>query len=278
MMPGQNRSDKMTLTMRDVQAGYGSASVLHGVSLDVAEGETVALVGANGAGKSTLLKTISGLVRVRAGDIVFDGAPLATLSGPQRVRRGIAHVPEGRDVFGGLTVEENLRLGAYAVRRDAGAHDIDKRLTDVLERFPVLRERLDRPAAELSGGQQQMLAIGRGLMARPRLLLLDEPSLGLSPSLVERIFAILRDLRGAGISVLIAEQNARMTLAVADRGYVLENGSIVAHGSGSELLHSPQIVERYLGIGTSTANTGAEPATDALTQRLRAILAPDAPA
>ena len=278
MMPGQDRSDKMTLTMRDVHAGYGSASVLRGVSLDVAEGETVALVGANGAGKSTLLKTISGLVRVRAGDIVFDGAPLATLSGSQRVRRGIAHVPEGRDVFGGLTVEENLRLGAYAVRRDAAAHEIDKRLADVLERFPVLRERLDRPAAELSGGQQQMLAIGRGLMARPRLLLLDEPSLGLSPSLVERIFAILRDLRGAGISVLIAEQNARMTLAVADRGYVLENGSIVAQGSGGELLHSPQIVERYLGIGRSTAEAGAELATDALTQRLRAILAPDAPA
>jgi branched-chain amino acid transport system ATP-binding protein len=264
----------MMLSLRHVHAGYGSATVLRGVSLDVAEGETVALVGANGAGKSTLLKTISGLVRVRTGDIAFGGASVAALSGPQRVRRGIAHVPEGRDVFGGLTVDENLRLGAYAVRRDAGARELEQRLTGVLDRFPVLRERLDHPAAELSGGQQQMLAIGRGLMARPRLLLLDEPSLGLSPSLVERIFAILRDLRGAGISVLIAEQNARMTLAVADRGYVLENGSIVAHGSGSELLHSPQIVERYLGIGTSTADAAAEPATAALTERLRAILSP----
>lgn len=262
------------LTMRAVEAGYGSATVLRGVSLDVAEGETVALVGANGAGKSTLLKTISGLVRVRAGDIAFEGASLAAVSAPQRVRRGIAHVPEGRDVFGGLTVAENLRLGAYAVRRDVDARDLDGRLAGVLERFPVLRERLDRPAAELSGGQQQMLAIGRGLMARPRLLLLDEPSLGLSPPLVERIFAILRDLRGAGISVLIAEQNARMTLAVADSGYVLENGSIVAQGSGRELLHSPQIVERYLGIGTNNAGSNADAATDALAQRLRAIFAP----
>jgi branched-chain amino acid transport system ATP-binding protein len=267
--PGAERS---LLSLRGVHAGYGSANVLHGVSLDVAEGGTVALVGANGAGKSTLLKTISGLVRVRAGDVSFEGASLAALSAPQRVRRGIAHVPEGRDIFGGLTVGENLRLGAYAVRGDADAPA--QRLDGVLERFPVLRERLDRPAAELSGGQQQMLAIGRGLMARPRLLLLDEPSLGLSPPLVERIFTILRDLRGAGISVLIAEQNARMTLAVADRGYVLENGSIVAHGSGNELLHSPQIVERYLGIGTSTADARAEAATEVLTERLRTILAP----
>ncbi|MEA2718696.1 MAG: branched-chain amino acid transport system ATP-binding protein [Candidatus Eremiobacteraeota bacterium] len=273
------------LALRDVQAGYGSATVLRGVSLDVADGETVALVGANGAGKSTLLKTISGLVRVRGGDIALAGASLAGVPAPQRVRRGIAHVPEGRDVFGGLTVGENLRLGAYAVRRDADARELERRLEDVLERFPVLRERLDRPAAELSGGQQQMLAIGRGLMARPRLLLLDEPSLGLSPALVERIFAILRDLRGAGISVLIAEQNARMTLAVADRGYVLENGSIVAQGSGRELLESPQIVERYLGIGSAsgvTADDGAAAgsagagasAAAALTDRLRAILAP----
>jgi len=262
------------LTLRDVHAGYGSATVLHGVSLDVAPGETVALVGANGAGKSTLLKTISGLVRVRAGEIALDGTSLAAVPPSRRVARGIAHVPEGRDVFGGLTVAENLRLGAYAVRRDADAGELERRLDDVLERFPVLRDRLDRPAAELSGGQQQMLAIGRGLMARPRLLLLDEPSLGLSPPLVERIFAIIRDLRGAGIAVLIAEQNARMTLAVADRGYVLENGSIVAEGSGHDLLHSPQIVERYLGIGSTSTDANADAAAAAMTDRLRAIFAP----
>jgi branched-chain amino acid transport system ATP-binding protein len=264
----------MMLSLRDVRAGYGGATVLRGVTLDVAEGETVALVGANGAGKSTLLKTISGLVKLRSGDIALGGASLAGVAAPQRVRRGIAHVPEGRDVFGGLTVEENLRLGAYAVRREVSARELEERLAAVLERFPVLRERLDRHAAELSGGQQQMLAIGRGLMANPRVLLLDEPSLGLSPPLVERIFAILRDLRGAGIAVLIAEQNARMTLAVADRGYVLENGSIVAQGTGTELLHSPQIVERYLGIGGATPGAEADAAAAALTERLRAILAP----
>jgi branched-chain amino acid transport system ATP-binding protein len=262
------------LELREVDAGYGGATVLRGVSMSVAEGETVALVGANGAGKSTLLKAISGLVRVRAGSVVLDGAVLDRVPGPRRVARGIAHVPEGRDVFGSLTVEENLRLGAYAVRREAGTRELDRRFEDVLARFPVLRERRGRPAAELSGGQQQMLAIGRGLMARPRLLLLDEPSLGLSPILVEQIFAILRDLRAAGIGVLIAEQNARMALAASDRGYVLENGTVVARGTGAELLNSPQIVERYLGIGTAAAvANGAEGATP-LSERLRSILDP----
>jgi branched-chain amino acid transport system ATP-binding protein len=259
------------LALRGVEAGYGSAVVLRGVSLDVAAGETVALVGANGAGKSTLLKTISGLVRARAGHIELDGTPLGPLAAPRRVALGVAHVPEGRDVFGGLTVAENLMLGAYAVRGDSGARERE-RLDDVLARFPALHERLDRPAAELSGGQQQMLAIGRGLMARPRVLLLDEPSLGLAPALVEQIFSIVRDLRGAGIAVLIAEQNARMTLAVADRGYVLENGSIVAQGTGRELLESPEIVERYLGIGAAQAGASAESEARSLTDRLRAIL------
>ncbi|HEY0395127.1 MAG TPA: ABC transporter ATP-binding protein [Candidatus Elarobacter sp.] len=262
------------LALRDVEAGYGDAAVLHGVSLTVAEGETVALVGANGAGKSTLLKTISGLVRIRAGEVTLDGVSLAPVAAPRRVARGIAHVPEGRDVFGGLSVEENLRLGAYAVRRHTAAAELDRRLDDVLARFPALRERRARPAAELSGGQQQMLAIGRGLMARPRLLLLDEPSLGLAPALVEQVFAIVRGLRDARIGVLIAEQNARMTLAVADRAYVLENGRIVAEGTGRALLDSPQIVERYLGIGSAAA-TGAEPGARSLAERLRAVLAPE---
>jgi branched-chain amino acid transport system ATP-binding protein len=258
------------LSLRGVEAGYGDATVLRAVSIDVAEGETVALVGANGGGKSTLLKTISGLVRVRAGTMSFAGSPITGLPAPRRIARGIAHVPEGRDIFGGLTVEENLRLGAYAVHADA--RELDRRVAAVAERFPVLRERLDRPAAELSGGQQQMLAIGRGLMARPRLLLLDEPSLGLAPVLMEQIFGIVRELRADGVAVVIAEQNARMALASADRGYVVENGRIVASGTGRELLDSPDVVERYLGIGRAIAREGTDTAATTLTARLRAIL------
>ena len=267
----------MILAVRAIEAGYGDATVLRGVSLEVDDGQTVALVGANGAGKSTLLKTISGLVRARAGTIELAGEPVTALPAVQRIGRGLAHVPEGREVFGGLTVADNLRLGAYAVRPRLDAPALQRRIDEVVTRFPALRERLERPAAELSGGQQQMLAIGRGLMAQPRLLLLDEPSLGLSPPLVERIFAIVGDLRAAGVAILIAEQNARMALAAADRGYVLENGSIVAAGTGSELLASPHVVERYLGIGAAAADDDAAGA-DALTARLRAILTADAPA
>jgi branched-chain amino acid transport system ATP-binding protein len=258
------------LSVRDVDAGYGGSTALHGASIDVAAGETVALVGANGAGKSTLLKTISGLVRVRRGAIVFNGTDVTALPASRRVALGIAHVPEGREVFGTLTVAENLEIGAYAAARRSASREIDARRDEVLARFPALRDRLDRSAAELSGGQQQMLAIGRGLMAGPRLLLLDEPSLGLAPTLVHEIFAIVRELRTAGIGVLIAEQNARMALGVADRGYVLENGRVVLSGTGPELLGSPQIAERYLGMGTAAAVRTSE--ADALSARLRAIL------
>jgi branched-chain amino acid transport system ATP-binding protein len=258
------------LTLSEVHAGYGAAAVLHGVNLRVESGETVALVGANGAGKSTLLKAISGLVSLRSGDILLDSESLVHVGAPARVRRGIAHVPEGRDVFGGLTVGENLRLGTYAQRRTIGEPEIKRRLDDVLERFPVLRTRFDAPAADLSGGQQQMLAIGRGLMAKPRLLLLDEPSLGLSPSLVTEIFAVIRSLGGLGVSVLIAEQNARMTLAIANRAYVLENGRIAAEGTGEALLGSPDIVERYLGLGGG-GNLRDDPQAEVLARRLTAI-------
>jgi branched-chain amino acid transport system ATP-binding protein len=265
------------LALRAVEAGYGDATVLHDVALDVGDGETVALVGANGAGKSTLLKTISGLVRAGAGAVELAGEDVTHVPASQRIARGLAHVPEGREVFGGLTVADNLRLGAYAVRPRIDERETARRIDEIVTRFPVLRERLGHPAAELSGGQQQMLAIGRGLMARPRLLLLDEPSLGLSPPLVEQIFTILAGLRSAGVAILIAEQNARMALAAADRGYVLENGSIVASGTGAELLASPHVVERYLGIGTAAQDADAAGA-GALTARLRAILSADAPA
>jgi branched-chain amino acid transport system ATP-binding protein len=260
------------LALRGLEAGYGDATVLRGVALEVGEGETVALVGANGAGKSTLLKTISGLVRARAGTVELCGEDVTNVAAAHRITRGLAHVPEGREVFGGLSVTDNLRLGAYAVRPRPGERELARRIDEIVTRFPVLRERLERPAAELSGGQQQMLAIGRGLMARPRMLLLDEPSLGLSPPLVEQIFAILASLRAAGVAILIAEQNARMALAAADRGYVLENGCVVATGSGRELLASPHVVERYLGIGATGADATAAADAGALAARLRSIL------
>jgi branched-chain amino acid transport system ATP-binding protein len=262
------------LTVRELHAGYGAAAVLHGVNIRVGSGETVALVGANGAGKSTLLKAISGLVSATSGDILLEGESLIRIGTPARVRRGIAHVPEGRDVFGGLSVGENLRLGTYAQRRAIREPEIKRRLDDVLERFPALRKRLDAPAAELSGGQQQMLAIGRGLMAKPRLLLLDEPSLGLAPSLITEIFTVIRDLSGLGVSILIAEQNARMTLAIAQRAYVLENGRIVAEGTGAALLDSPDVVERYLGLGGG-GNLRDDPQAHTLTRRLTAIFGDD---
>ncbi len=261
------------LALENVTAGYGSAQALRGVDLQVGETETVALVGANGAGKSTLLKTISGLVRIASGTMRWGNEDLAVVPAPRRIARGIAHVPEGREVFGSLTVEENLRLGAYGVRRSVDAAELARRLEENLTRFPILRERRDQPAANLSGGQQQMLAIARGLMAKPRLLLLDEPSLGLAPSLVDEIFHIVRDLRETGVAVLIAEQNARQTLAIADRGYVLENGRVTAEGSGAELLANPEIVARYLGVADAHVATLRDaPGASTLTARLAEIL------
>ena len=263
----------MMLALEHISAGYGGASALRGVCVHVGEGETVALVGANGAGKSTLLKTISGLVRLTAGTMRFADEDLAIVPAPRRVARGIAHVPEGREIFGSLTVEENLHLGAYGVRHSVDAAELTSRIAENLARFPILRERRDQPAANLSGGQQQMLAIARGLMAKPRLLLLDEPSLGLAPSLVDEIFQIVRGLRETGVAVLIAEQNARQTLAIADRGYVLENGRVAAEGSGSALLANPEIVARYLGVAdTHVAALRDAPGASTLTARLAEIL------
>jgi branched-chain amino acid transport system ATP-binding protein len=235
----------MNLQLQGVAAGYGANEVVHEVDLAVGAGEIVALIGANGAGKSTLVKTISGLLPVRAGRVCLDGAPVEHLDIAGRVARGIVHVPEGRQVFAGLAVGENLRLGGHALP----SADWRARQDEVCARFPALQGRLHEPAGNLSGGQQQMLAIGRGLMARPKLLLLDEPSLGLAPLLVAEIFTLIAGLRDQGISILLAEQNARMSLAIADRGYVLENGRVVLSGTGSDLLASESVAERYLGMG-----------------------------
>ena len=256
------------LEARGLTVGYGNDAVVRGASFIVRPGEIVALIGANGAGKSTLLKAVSGLLRARSGEILFDGQRIDRTSSSERVRLGLAQVPEGRQVFAGLSIEDNLALGAYVHRRADDA-EIAQRLAEVYARYPVLRERRSTPAGNLSGGQQQMLAIARGLMSRPRLLMLDEPSLGLSPLLVIEIFRMIKGLRAEGLAILLSEQNARQSLAIADRGYVIESGRIATEGSGRDLLDDPQISERYLGTGRSV-DTGRE--RGSLARRLGHIL------
>jgi branched-chain amino acid transport system ATP-binding protein len=235
----------MLLTVDNLHVSYGAVHAVQGVSLHVAPGEIVALIGSNGAGKTTLLRAVSGLVRPSAGSIVFDGGQrLDRLPAHAIVRAGVSHVPEGRQVFGNLTVRENLELGAYQ-RRDRAASRAT--LARVFELFPVLKERLPQSGSTLSGGEQQMLAIGRALMAQPRLLLLDEPSLGLAPLVVQTIFAIVREINSAGTTILLVEQNAHMALRIANRGYVLQTGTVVLEDSGANLLASPEVRGAYLG-------------------------------
>jgi branched-chain amino acid transport system ATP-binding protein len=241
------------LEVKRLSTGYGSTNVVHDVDLAVRAGEIVTLVGANGAGKSTLVKTISGLMPARAGEIVLEGERIERLSPSARVLRGIAHVPEGRQMFSGLTVAENLRLGAYVHRRQIGEAALGERIRKVCERFPILLKRLDEPVGNLSGGQQQMLAIARGLMVEPRVLLLDEPSLGLAPVLVTEIFHLIAGLREQGLAIVLSEQNARSSLAIADRGYVIEMGRVTLSGTGKELLGSAEVAERYLGVGRAVS-------------------------
>jgi branched-chain amino acid transport system ATP-binding protein len=224
-------------------AGYGKIEVLHGVSLALEAGTLCAIVGANGAGKTTLLRTISALVPKRGGSVRFGGDDVSSMSAHTIVRRGLAHVPEGRRMLAHLTVEENL-LVAGAVRRDRGVSaDIDA----MFARFPILGTRRDLPAGSLSGGEQQMLAIARALVSRPRALLLDEPSMGLAPKLVAEIFSIVREERERGASILLVEQNARAALALADRAYVLERGNVVLEGTGKDLLERADVTAAYLG-------------------------------
>jgi branched-chain amino acid transport system ATP-binding protein len=231
------------LAIAGLRSGYGKIEVLHGVDLTVAPGQIVALIGANGAGKTTLLKTISGLIRPAAGTIAFAGEDIAGRPAHRIVGLGMSHVPEGRAVLKRMSVLDNLRMGAY-VRTDSEiARDIDA----VMARFPALAERRHHLAATLSGGEQQMLAIGRALVARPRLLLMDEPSLGLAPRLVTRIFLTLRELREEGKTILLVEQNARQALQVADFAYVMERGRIALSGTGESLLNTPEVQRMYLG-------------------------------
>jgi branched-chain amino acid transport system ATP-binding protein len=231
------------LELSHLQVYYGAIHALKDVSLSVEAGEIVTLIGANGAGKSTTLRTISGLVRPREGQIRLDGDDITRLPPDQIVRRGLCHVPEGRRVFANLTILENLEMGAYT-RRDA---EVKADLERMLETFPRLRERLRQQAGTLSGGEQQMLAIGRALMGRPRMLLLDEPSLGLAPFMVQEIFRIIREINQAGTTILLVEQNAHLALGAARTGYVLETGEIVLSDTGAALLENPRVRQAYLG-------------------------------
>jgi branched-chain amino acid transport system ATP-binding protein len=236
------------LEVSDLHVAYGAVTALRGVSLTVAAGEIVTVIGSNGAGKSTLLRCLSGVVRPRAGSIRLNGDAVGGLKSSQMIVRGLVMVPEGRHVFGDMSVSENLDLGAY-YRRDAAAVRQDRER--VLQLFPILRDRLRMPAGRLSGGQQQMVAIGRALMSRPRLLLLDEPSLGLAPSIVQLLGGIIRDLNRDGTTILLVEQNARMALRLAHHAHVLANGVIARSGTGAELLNDPAVQEAYLGAALS---------------------------
>ena len=260
------------LELHGISAGYGRQTVVHDVSLALKPGEIVALVGANGAGKSTLVKAISGLMHLHGGEIALEGRRIERLPPRDRVLAGIAHVPEGRQVFAGLSVADNLRMGAYSQLGSLSTEALQQRVREVCEPLPVLLQRLDEPAGNLSGGQQQMLAIARGLMSRPRILLLDEPSLGLSPVLVTEIFRLVGRLRDQGLSILLSEQNARLSLAVADRGCVIEKGRLVLEGMGRELLENAEVAERYLGIGAAVGGVGSQRQRQ-MTAGLRQLLA-----
>lgn len=232
------------LSFTDVNTFYGKIQALHGVSLEVRSGEIVALIGANGAGKTTLLMTLCGAPVASSGSIRYRGDELVGLPTAQIMRRDIAIVPEGRRVFARLTVEENLAMGGFFLPRD----QMQAQLEMTLELFPRLRERYQQRAGTMSGGEQQMLAIGRALMSKPQLLLLDEPSLGLAPLIIQQIFEIIQELRHQGVTIFLVEQNANQALKLADRGYVMEHGQILLHGSGAELLANPQVRTAYLGL------------------------------
>jgi branched-chain amino acid transport system ATP-binding protein len=260
--PGPDAATPM-LAVRGLEAGYGHLPVLRGVDLDVMPGEIVTLVGANGAGKSTLLRAIVGLLRPSAGTVQFENRPIERLAPEKIVRQGLALVPEGRLLFGPLSVQENLRLGAYARGAKAESSGFAEDLERVFRLFPVLSDRMSQSAETLSGGEQQMLGIARGLMSRPRLLLLDEPSLGLAPKVISEIFGKLDDLRAGGVTVLLVEQDVKIALKHADRGYVMRTGSVVLTGTARELLADDHVRLIYLGSWADGAEEPAAPSKPA---------------
>ena len=234
---------EVLLQAEDLNVYYGSIHAIHGVSFSVNQGEIVTLIGANGAGKSTTLNTVSGLLRSKTGSLTFKGENIGAVAPHNIVRRGIVHVPEGRRIFAHLTVEENLEMGAYT----RPGRELDDSIADVYDRFPRLKERRRQVAGTLSGGEQQMLAIGRALVCKPSLLMLDEPSMGLAPILVEQVFSIIQEIHESGVTILLVEQNARMALSIADRGYVLETGRVVLTGEGRSLMENDSVRKAYLG-------------------------------
>jgi branched-chain amino acid transport system ATP-binding protein len=232
------------LTLRSLQTSYGPIKALRGIDIEVSSGEIVCLLGSNGAGKTTTLMTVSGILRPDNGDIIFEGESLTAMPPSEIVRKGICHVPEGRRIFPKLTVHDNLEMGAYS----APSSELNRNFEKVFAVFPILKERARQMGGTLSGGEQQMLAIGRSLMSNPRMLLLDEPSLGLAPIMVSRIFKIIQDINREGITVLLVEQNARAALQLSHRGYVLETGTIQLSGTGEELLGNEDVKKAYLGV------------------------------
>lgn len=231
------------LKIQDLSVHYGMIQAVHNVSFEVKQGEIVSLIGANGAGKTTILRTISGLVRPSSGQIIFEGKNIEKAAPQKIVADGLSQVPEGRHVFSGLTVQENLDMGAF-LRKDS---TLKADFEQIFAKFPILKERRNQDAATLSGGEQQMLAMGRALMSKPKLLLLDEPSMGLAPIFIKEIFSIIQEIQAQGTTVLLIEQNAKMALSIANRGYVLETGKIVLEGTGQELLASEAVRKAYLG-------------------------------
>jgi branched-chain amino acid transport system ATP-binding protein len=244
LRPILERRRRNMLTVEGLRSRYGRIEVLHGIDLTVNSGEIVTVVGANGAGKTTLLRCLSGVQPVSGGSITFRGDVITTVPGYKRLRRGLAQSPEGRQIFTNLTVEENLRLGAFLFSDDR----VDRDMEDAFQMFPILKEKRNLAAGGLSGGQQQMLAIARALMGRPSCLLLDEPSMGLAPILVQQIFDVISGLKAVDVTVLLVEQNAFGALKIADRGYVMETGKITMDGPAAELIADPRIREAYLGI------------------------------
>jgi branched-chain amino acid transport system ATP-binding protein len=234
----------MILNVENIRVNYGAIHALREISFSLSQGEIVALIGANGAGKSTSLNTVSGLLHPTTGKIEFMGEDISNVSPQEIVNKGIIQVPEGRKIFSKMSVWENLEMGAYSV---SDKKVIVQRIESVFERFPRLKERRNQQGGTLSGGEQQMLAIARGLMAGPKILLMDEPSMGLAPILVEKIFDIIREINASGTSILLVEQNALMALSIANRGYVLDTGKVVLSGAASELIHNPMVINAYLG-------------------------------